>query len=222
LPVLFAWLDGEVEGAVGVIAYARDEDQSVPPPSVATWRAGVPGDVRFSATCEPPDRAGLRRPIRLIERAPSPHPRWNPILHAERRRERPSSVPREKIRACARPRRRFVRGSRSVLSWATAAPAQYGPVPTASRVTRSRSSRTAGTCMSAPVCPPICPWDRNASLRQHNDASGYRCRGVPVATPGRGTDVATRPRPAPLRRYALPPPQPRSCRHALRTSPSSG
>ena len=78
LPVLFAWLDGEVEeAAAGIIAYARDEDQSwSPPPSVATWRAGVPLEtVRFSAANHLLSRAGRTTAGRVSSsRTPSAAP----------------------------------------------------------------------------------------------------------------------------------------------------
>ena len=53
LPSLFGWLEGTVEfDELPAIAYRADEDEAwSPPPTVATWGAGVPLEaVRFAAT----------------------------------------------------------------------------------------------------------------------------------------------------------------------------
>ena len=99
LPVLFAWLDGEVEeAAAGVIAYARDEDQSWSPPPTCRDVAGrgAAGDGALLGREPPPDRAGLRRPDPSHRAVlPSPHPCWQPDPSRRAcRRERPPRLPR--------------------------------------------------------------------------------------------------------------------------------
>jgi hypothetical protein len=88
LPVLFAWLDGEVqEVAASVIAFGRDEDQSwSPPKTVATWRAGVPLEaVRFAAANHLLVELDYGGRTRVIEPYSLRRTRaGNLILHAER------------------------------------------------------------------------------------------------------------------------------------------
>jgi len=88
LPLLFAWLDGEVEEIVAsAIAYGPDEDESwSPPPSVSTWGMGVPLEtVRFAAANHLLVELAYDGRIRLIEPYSLRRTRaGNLILHAER------------------------------------------------------------------------------------------------------------------------------------------
>ena len=188
LPVLFAWLDGEVEeAAAGVIAYARDEDQSwSPPPSVATWRAGVPLEtVRFSAANHLLIELDYDGRTRLIEPYSLRRTRaGNLILHAERADGSGHRAYRvEKIQGLRttttpfRPQFPIEFSARGPLH----APPQYRTLvpPSAARsCTGSRSSRTTEYLYECTRCGrQFAHATRNASLRQHNDTSGYRCRG---------------------------------------------
>ena len=186
LPALFAWLDGEVEeAAAGVIAYARDEDQAwSPPPSVATWRAGVPLEtVRFSAANHLLIELDYDGRTRLIEPYSLRRTRAGKlILHAEHADGSGHRAYRvEKIQGLRttttpfRPRFPIEFSARGPLH----APPQYRTlVPPASRVTGSRSSRTTEYMYECARCGrQFAHRTRNSSLRQHNDASGYRCGG---------------------------------------------
>ena len=88
LPMLFAWLDGQVsEVAASVIAYGDDEDESwSPPPSVSTWRVGVPLEtVRFAAANHLLVELAYDGRTRLIEPYSLRRTRTGDlILHAER------------------------------------------------------------------------------------------------------------------------------------------
>src|SRR5258708_7356593 len=104
-------------------------------------------------------------------------------------------------KACARPRRRFARGSRSSSLLAghctrhrSTGPSSRRRVERRARVRRGRPS----ICTSALVVPANSPM-RRATLRFANTTTRTvtPAGGVPAATSGRGTDVAARPRPAP-------------------------
>ena len=88
LPILFAWLDGDVEEApASPAAYADDEDESwSPPPSVSTWGMGVPLEtVRFAAANHLLVELAYDGRTRLIEPYSLRRTRaGNLILHAER------------------------------------------------------------------------------------------------------------------------------------------
>jgi predicted nucleotidyltransferase component of viral defense system len=88
LPVLFSWLDGTVTfEELPPSPYAADEDQSwSPPPTIATWRVGIPLEtIRFAATnhlCVDLTYQGSRRLIEPYSLRRS-HA-GNYLLHAER------------------------------------------------------------------------------------------------------------------------------------------
>ena len=186
LPLLFAWLDGEVEEvAAGAIAYARDEDESwSPPPTVATWRAGVPLEtVRFAAANHLLVELDYDGGTRLIEPYSLRRTRaGNLILHAERADgggHRSYRV--EKIRGLRttttpfRPRFPIEFSGRGPLH----APPQYRTlVPSAARTSRSRRSGSTAYLYECNRCGrQFAHSTRNSSLRPHNDSEGYRCGG---------------------------------------------
>lgn len=186
LPVLFAWLDGGVEEvAAGVIAYTHDEDESwSPPPTVATWRVGVPLEtVRFSAANHLLVELDYDGRTRLIEPYSLRRTRaGNLILHAERADgsgHRSYRVERiQGLRTTTmpfRPRFPIEFSARGPLH----APPQYRTlVPPAARTARSRSSRTTEYLYECTRCGrQFAHTTRNSSLRQHNDEYGYRCAG---------------------------------------------
>ena len=235
LPVLFAWLDGEVEeAAAGVIAYARDEDQSwSPPPSVATWRAGCPWRPYASRPRTTSCRAGLRRPDSSHRAVlPSPHPCWQPDPSCRAcRRERPSSVPRGED----------PRPAHDHDAVSPAVPDRVLFPRATARATAVPDPRPAGEPGDGlafvaddrvlvrvhPLRPPICPQDAQLFA-----SSTQRREWLPLQGPFRPLrrdEVLTwRPEPRPAPRAAIR----RCCRHrpaqgrlrdtALRTSRSSG
>ena len=107
LPLLFAWLEGDAEETeAALIPFGRDEDASwSPPPTVATWGAGVPLEtVRFAAAnhllveLDYDGRTRLIEPYSLRRSA-----RWLP--HPPRRasrRQRPPLLPRRPHRRPSR------------------------------------------------------------------------------------------------------------------------
>jgi len=186
LPLLFAWLAGEVEEMqASPIAYARDEDESwSPPPTVSTWRAGVPLEtVRFAAANHLLVELDYDGTTRLIEPYSLRRTRaGNLILHAERadggghRSYRIEKI--AGLRATTtpfRPRFPIEFSARGPLH----APPQYRTlVPPAARTTRSRRSGGAEYVYACHRCGrQFAHTMRNAKLRQHNDEYGNRCSG---------------------------------------------
>jgi hypothetical protein len=185
LPVLFAWLDGEVqEVAASVIAFGRDEDQSwSPPQTVATWRAGVPLEaVRFAAANHLLVELDYGGRTRVIEPYSLRRTRaGNLILHAERADgsgHRSYRVERiQGLRTTTvpfRPRFPIEFSSQGPLH----APPQYRTLVPAARTSRPRSARMTEYLYECTRCGrEFAHTRRNSSLRQHNDPYGYRCTG---------------------------------------------
>lgn len=187
LPLLFAWLEGDVEEVVAsAIAYARDEDESwSPPPSVSTWGMGVPLEtVRFAAANHLLVELAYDGRTRLIEPYSLRRTRaGNLILHAERADgsgHRSYRVERiQGLRTTTTPFRPgfpIEFSSRGPLP----APPQYRTLaPPASRTSRSRTSSSTRECLyECSRCGrQFAHTQRNATLRQHNDPYGDRCSG---------------------------------------------
>jgi predicted nucleotidyltransferase component of viral defense system len=186
LPLLFAWLDGDVEEvAADAIAYALDEDESwSPPPSVATWGVGVPLEtVRFAAANHLLVELDYDGSTRLIEPYSLRRTRaGNLILHAERADGAGHRSYRvERIRGLLttttpfRPRYPIEFSPRGPLN----APPQYRTLaPPSARTSRSRRSGRAEYMYECNRCGrEFRHGTRNASLRAHNDSDGYRCGG---------------------------------------------
>jgi predicted nucleotidyltransferase component of viral defense system len=186
LPLLFAWLDGEVEEvAATAIGYGRDEDESwSPPPTVATWRAGVPLEtVRFAAANHLLVELDYDGSTRLIEPYSLRRTRaGNLILHAERadgsghrsyRVERIAGL--RTTTTPFRPRFPIEFSARGPLH----APPQYRTlVPPAARTSRSRRSSGPEYLYQCNRCGrQFAHTTRNSTLRPHNDPHGYRCSG---------------------------------------------
>lgn len=186
LPMLFAWLDGDVEEvAADAIAYARDEDESwSPPPSVATWGVGVPLEtVRFAAANHLLVELDYDGTTRLIEPYSLRRTRaGNLILHAERADgggHRSYRV--ERIRGLHttttpfRPRYPIEFSARGSFN----APPQYRTLaPSSARTSRSRRAGSAEYLYECNRCGrEFSHGTRNPSLRAHNDSDGYRCGG---------------------------------------------
>ena len=187
LPLLFAWLDGEVEEIVAsTIAYGRDEDESwSPPPSVSTWGMGVPLEtVRFAAANHLLVELAYDGRIRLVEPYSLRRTRaGNLILHAERADgsgHRSYRVERiQGLRTTTtpfRPRFPIEFSARGPLH----APPQYRTLaPPSSRTSRSRASSTSIEYVyRCNRCGrQFAHTQRNSTLRQHKDPDGNRCSG---------------------------------------------
>lgn len=186
LPVLFAWLDGDVEEvAAPAIAYGRDEDESwSPPPTVATWRMGVPLEtVRFAAANHLLVELAYDGSTRLVEPYSLRQTRaGNLILHAERADgsgHRSYRVERiEGLRTTTtpfRPRFPIEFSAQGPLY----APPQYRTlVPTARRSSAASSRWTREYLYACTRCGrEFAHTKRNTALRPHNDVHGYPCRG---------------------------------------------
>lgn len=183
LPVLFAWLDGQVaEVAAGVIAYGSDEDESwSPPPSVSTWRVGVPLEtVRFAAANHLLVELDYDGRTRLIEPYSLRRTRaGNLVLHAERADgsgHRAYRVERiQALRATTMPFRPRFPIEFSAQGPLHAPPHYRALVPRANRTSRSSSTKYLYEC--ARCGRQFAHTTRNSSLRQHNDPYGNRCGG---------------------------------------------
>jgi len=186
LPVLFAWLEGEVEEvAANVIGYRSDEDQTwSPPPTVATWRMGVPLEaVRFAAANHLLVELAYDGSTRLVEPYSLRQTRaGNLILHAERadgsghRSYRVEKI--EGLRTTTTPfRPRF--GVEFSSHGPLHAPPQYRTlVPPARRASSRGSHWTHEYLYACSRCGrEFAHTKRNATLRPHNDVHGYLCRG---------------------------------------------
>ncbi len=186
LPLLFAWLEREVQEVVaGAIAYGRDEDESwSPPPTVSTWRAGVPLEAaRFAAANRLLVELHYDGTTRLIEPYSLRRTRaGNLILHAERadgsghRSYRVERITRLRVTTTPfRPRFPIEFSAHGPLH----APPQYRtPVPRGSRTSRSRRSRGPEYLYECNRCGrEFAHTTRNSKLRAHKDPSGDRCSG---------------------------------------------
>lgn len=183
LPALFAWLDGHVEEVTaGVIAYERDEDQSwSPPPTVWTWRVGVPLEtVRFAAAnhllveLDYDGRTRLIEPYSLRRTSAG-----NLVLHAERADgsgHRTYHVEKiQGLRTTTRPFR-----PRFPIEFTARGPLHAPPqtrtlVPRPGRTSRSSSAEYWYECFRCGR--QFAHTTRNSSLRAHNDPYGNPCAG---------------------------------------------
>jgi predicted nucleotidyltransferase component of viral defense system len=186
LPLLFAWLDGDVEETpAATISYGREEDEAWSPPSTAyTWRAGVPLEtVRFAAANHLLVELVYDGSTRLIEPYSLRRTRaGNLILHAERadgsghRSYRVEKI--AGLRATTtpfRPRFPIEFSSHGPLH----APPQYRTlVAPPARTARSRRSGSTEYIYACNRCGrEFAHSTRNASLRAHKDQYGSRCPG---------------------------------------------
>jgi predicted nucleotidyltransferase component of viral defense system len=187
LPILFAWLEGEVEETPAAApVYDANEDQSwSPPPSVSTWRIGVPLEtVRFAASNHLLVELTYKESRRLIEPYSLRRTRAGDlILHAERADgsgHRSYRVERiEGLRATTtpfQPRMPIEFSARGPLH----APAQYRTLtPRANRTSHARATTNYREYLYECVrCGRQFPHSRrNATLRPHKDQYGNRCSG---------------------------------------------
>ena len=186
LPVLFAWLEGEVEEvAANVIGYRGDEDETwSPPPAIAKWRMGVPlKTVRFAGANHLLVELVYDRSTRLFESYSLRQTRaGNRILHAERtdgsghRSYRVEKI--EGLRTMTAPfRTRFPVefSSHEQLH----APPQYRTLVRPVRRASSRGSHwTREYLYACTRCGrEFAHTKRGATLRPHNDVHGYPCLG---------------------------------------------
>lgn len=183
LPLLFDWLEGQVvEEAAGVIAYDSDEDKSwSPPPSVSTWRVGVPLEtVRFAAANHLLVELDYDGRTRLIEPYSLRRTRSGDlILHAERADGSGHRTYRvERILGLRttttpfRPRFPIEFSARGPLH---APPQRRSLVPGRSHTSRSSSTGYLFECTRCGR--QFAHTTKNSSLRQHNDPYGNRCGG---------------------------------------------
>jgi len=184
LPLLFARLEGEVdEVAANVIGYRSDEDETWwPPPTVATWRVGVPlKTVRFAAANHllvELDYDGSRR---LVEPYSLRRTRaGNLILHAERadgsgrRSYRVERIEGLRTTTPFRPRFSIELSAQGPLH----APPQYRTLVPLARRASSASRWTHEYLYACTRCGrEFAHTKRNAAFRPHNDVHGYPCRG---------------------------------------------
>lgn len=190
LPLLFAWLEGEVEEvAASSIAYGRDEDQTwSPPPMVATWRAGVPLEaVRFAAANHLLVELAYDGSTRLIEPYALRRTRAGRLmLHAERadgsghRSYGVDKIAGVRVTTTPfRPRFPIEFSAHGPLH----APPQYRTLvrPGARRSPSRSPQRRTSTREYLYECyrcgRQFVHTTRNSSLRAHKDAHGYRCTG---------------------------------------------
>lgn len=188
LPLLFAWLDGELEAVTAnTIGYTPDEDASWSPPStVATWGTGVPLEVvRFSAANHLLVELVYDGSTRLVEPYSLRRTRaGNLVLHAERADgggHRAYRVDRmQGLRATTtpfRPRFPIEFSAHGPLH----APPQYRQIRTSPMGVPTPSPRRVSTREYLYVCSrcsrEFVHTTRNARLRPHNDSNGYPCRG---------------------------------------------
>jgi predicted nucleotidyltransferase component of viral defense system len=188
LPQLFGWLDGTVVfEQVAPLPSAADEDTSwSPPPTVATWRVGIPLEsLRFAATNHLLVELVYDGRTRLIEPYALRRSRTGRLLlHAERadgsghraygvdkitglRATTTPFVPRFPIEFSARGPLHTPLQSRGSLA------------PRAPRgQSRTRSYGQREYIYSCNVCGrEFAHSRRNGSLRKHKDPYGYPCRG---------------------------------------------
>jgi predicted nucleotidyltransferase component of viral defense system/DNA-directed RNA polymerase subunit RPC12/RpoP len=187
LPILFAWLAGDMEETpASPAAYAEDEDASwSPPPSVSTWRIGVPLEtVRFAAANHLLVELAYDGRTRLIEPYSLRRTReGNLVLHAERADgsgHRSYRIERiEGLRATTipfRPRLPIEFSARGPLH----VPPQYRTLsPRVNRTGRARAATPSREYLYECVrCGRrFAHSRRNAALRQHKDQYGHRCSG---------------------------------------------
>ncbi len=186
LPLLFAWLEGDVEETpAAAISYGNDEDQTwSPPPTVYMWRAGVPLEtVRFAAANHLLVELVYDGSSRLIEPYSLRRTRaGNLILHAQRadggghRSYRVEKI--AGLRATTtpfRPRFPIEFSAHGPLH----APPQYRTVVApAARTSRSRRSGTTEYIYKCNRCGrDFAHSTRNAKLRRHKDRYGSPCSG---------------------------------------------
>lgn len=186
LPLLFAWLEGEVEETpAAAISYDRDEDQTwSPPATVYTWRAGVPLEtVRFAAANHLLVELVYDGTTRLIEPYSLRRTRAGKlILHAQRadggghRSYRVEKI--AGLRATTTP---FT--PRFPIEFSAHGPLHALPqyrtlAAPAARTTRSQRSGSTEYIYACSRCGrEFAHSSRNASLRPHNDQYGSRCPG---------------------------------------------
>ena len=188
LPRLFAWLAGEIEDVeAAAIAFGNDEDQAwSPPPTVATWRVGVPLEtVRFAAAnhllveLEYDGRKRLIEPYSLRRTRAG-----NLVLHAERADgsgHRSYRVERiAGMRATTtpfRPRFPIEFSSHRPLHAPLHPPPQHRTLSSAARANSRRPGRPEYLYSCVRCGREFAHTTRNASLRSHNDPFGSRCPG---------------------------------------------
>jgi predicted nucleotidyltransferase component of viral defense system len=187
LPILFAWIDGDVEEIESIaITYASDEDASwSPPPSVSTWGIGVPLEtVRFAAANHLLVELAYQGRTLLVE----PYSLRRTlagalVLHAERADgSGHGSYPVdqiERLRATTTPFR-----PKLPIDFSA-----HGPLHTPPRYRTLTSSATRDPRATSSPTSTVFLYEctrcgrefaharRNATLRRHNDPDGYRCRG---------------------------------------------
>lgn len=186
LPLLFAWLDGEVEEvAAPVRGYSQDEDQTwSPPPTVSTWKVGVPLEtVRFAAANHLLVELDYQGRTRLIEPYSLRRTRAGSLrLHAERadgsghRQYRVDEI--AGIRATTTPFR-----PQWPIEFSNKGPLHAPPqfrtlLPSARHTSHSRGSTGTDYLYKCNRCGRrFAHKTRNSALRPHNDSYGSRCSG---------------------------------------------
>jgi predicted nucleotidyltransferase component of viral defense system len=187
LPLLFAWLEGDVQEAPAEVAsYAADEDELwSPPPTVSTWGMGVPLEtVRFAGSNHLLIELAYHGSSRLIEPYSLRRTRaGNLVLHAERadgsghRSYRVEQIEGLRVTTTPfRPRFPIEFSARGPLH----APPQYRTMsPRTTRTGRGYSVRPSREYLYECVrCGrEFAHTRRNSSLRRHNDQYGFLCSG---------------------------------------------
>lgn len=195
LPLLFAWLEGEVEEVTVAATFGGDEDESwSPPPTASTWGMGVPLEtVRFAAVNHLLVELDYDGRTRLIEPYALRRTRaGNLLLHAERADgagHRSYRVERIRgIRATTTPFRPRLPIEFSARGPLHAPPQSRATIATTNRTARPRvgSNSTKYLYMCTRCGREFTHTRRSSSLRQHNDSYGYRCSGR------HGTYIGTR------------------------------
>jgi predicted nucleotidyltransferase component of viral defense system len=198
LPGLFDWLEGRAEPEIpAAIAHEAGEEPGwSPPPTVSTWRAGVPLEtVRFAAANRLCLELGYQQRVRVIEPYSLRRSRAGYLLlhavKADTREHRSYRVDRiESVRVTTQPFRPVY-----AIEFASIGP--LAAPPTARRSTgigarrarrSSRARRSTGTVyiLECPVCQrQFRRITRNTALNPHKNEYGERCYGR------RGSIIAT-------------------------------
>lgn len=186
LPLLFAWLEGELEEAAATaIAYGPDEDRSwSPPPTVATWGAGVSLEaVRFAAANHLLVELAYDGKRRLIEPYSLRRTRAGRlILHAERADgagHRTYGVDKiTGVRVTTDPFRPRFPIEFSFHGPLHAPPQYRALVPRTGRISRTGGRKATEYLYACNQCGrEFAHTARNSKLRSHNGPGGYRCSG---------------------------------------------
>lgn len=184
LETLFAWLEGTEPTAPPPVPQAAEEDTGwSPPPTVATWQAGVPLEVvRFAATNRLCVELGYRGSVRVVEPYSLRRTRAGAVvlhaLRADDRGHRSYRVDRiESVRATTRPFTPVY-----AVEFSTSGPLSVPPAPSGGRAAtrgHANTQRGKGSLTYVVQCSGcgrrFHRRTRNTRMRPHKAPSGQPC-----------------------------------------------